>query len=220
MPEGAATRCRETGNGVLIFRNPATSIAANGKSFEKRAERKRYTHCTTLQAGLDMRSALLNARDRLGEWRWFMVSRATVALVLLVGALVPATVATSGDRAPGHQSAIVGFEHPTWVAGEMLIGTYVIVHDEDKMTRGEPCTALYRVGARTRPLEEVVSFHCIPRERKVVSRFTTTVSSDPVLGMDTLTEYQFAGDAEGHGVPTAALASVGLRVPESVVCAR
>jgi hypothetical protein len=149
-----------------------------------------------------------------------MVSRATVASVLLVGTLVTAPVAMSGDRAPGHQSAIVSFEHPTWVASQMLIGTYVIVHDEDKMTRGEPCTAFYRVGARTRPLEEVVSFHCIPRERKVVSRFTTTVSFDPVLGIDTLTEYQFAGDSEGHGVPTAALASDRLHVPESVVCAR
>ena len=92
-------------------------------------------------------------------------------------ALVPATFATSGDKAPRQQSAIVGFERPTWVAGEMLIGTYVIVHDEDKMARGEPCTALYRVGLRNRPREEVVSFHCIPHERKVVLSFTMSVSS-------------------------------------------
>ena len=148
------------------------------------------------------------------------VSRAIVASVLLVGALVPATVAMSGDRAPGHQSAIVRFEHPTWVASEMLIGTYVVVHDEDKMTRGEPCTAFYRVGTRTRPLEEVVSFHCIPRERKVVPGFTITVNSNAALGIDTLTEYQFAGDAEGHGVPIVALASDRRHVPEAVVCAR
>jgi hypothetical protein len=149
-----------------------------------------------------------------------MVARAIVVSVLLAGTLVTAPVAVSGDGAPGHQSAIVRFERPTWVASEMLIGTYVIVHDEDKMTRGEPCTALYRVGTRLHPLEQVVSFHCIPRERKVVSRFSTTVRFDPVLGIDTLTEYQFAGDSEGHGVPTAALASDRLRVPESVVCAR
>ena len=91
-----------------------------------------------------------------------------IASALLLGTLVPATVATSGDGAPSHQSAIVRFEHPTWVANQMLIGTYVIVHDEDNMTRGEPCTALYRVGTRTRPREEVVSFHCTPRERKAV----------------------------------------------------
>jgi hypothetical protein len=151
-----------------------------------------------------------------------MRSQAIMTAVLLVGALVPAAVGTSGDTAPGRQSAIVRFERPTWVASQMLIGPYVIVHDEGKMTRGEPCTALYRVGARERPLEEVVSFHCMPRERHVVSRLTTTVRVDSVLGIDTdtLTEYQFAGDSEGHGVPTAALASDRLHAQESVVCAR
>jgi hypothetical protein len=154
-----------------------------------------------------------------------MVSRVIVASVSLVGTLVWATVALSGDRAPGHQSAMVRFERPTWVAGEILIGTYVIVHDEDNMTRGEPCTALYRVGTRTRPLEEVVSFHCIPHERKVVPGFTTAVNSNPALGIDTfdtLTEFQFAGDSEGHGVPIGARAQASdrLHVPEAVVCAR
>ena len=152
-----------------------------------------------------------------------MVSRAIVASVLLFGTLVGVDLAMTGDRVPGHQSAIVKFERPTWVAGEILIGTYVIVHDEDKMTRGEPCTALYRVGTRAHPLEEVVSFHCSPHERKVVSSFTITVSSNPTAGIDTfdtLTEYQFAGDSEGHGVPIAAVTSDRLRVPESVVCAR
>jgi hypothetical protein len=149
-----------------------------------------------------------------------MRSQAIITAVLLAGALVPAAVETSGYAAPGRQSAIVRFDRPTLVASQMLIGPYVIVHDEGKMTRGEPCTTLYRVGARNRPLEEVVSFHCIPRERQFVSRLTTTVRVDSVLGTDTLTEYQFAGDAEGHGVPTAALASDRLHAPESVVCAR
>jgi hypothetical protein len=149
-----------------------------------------------------------------------MVSRATVASVLFIGALVPAAFAMSGGWAPNHQSAIVRFEQPTWVASQLLVGTYVIVHDEDKMTRGEPCTALYRVGAPTRRLEEVVSFHCIPRERKVVPSFTITVNSNPATGTDTWTEYQFAGDSEGHGVPIAARASGRPRVPEAVVCVR
>jgi hypothetical protein len=152
-----------------------------------------------------------------------MVSRVIVTAVLLVGALVPATFATSRDKASSRQSAIVTFERPTWVAGEMLIGTYIIVHDEDKMTRGEPCTALYRVGARKRPVEEVVSFHCIPRERKVVPSFSTTVILNPPVridAFDTLTEFQFAGDSEGHGVPVAALAFEPLHDRDSVVCAR
>jgi hypothetical protein len=152
-----------------------------------------------------------------------MVSRVTVASVLLVGALVPATFAMTGDKAPRQQSAIVSFERPTWVAGEMLIGTYVIMHDEDKMAGGAPCTAFYRVGPGNRPLEEVVSFHCIPRERRAVSSFTTTVISKPAFRIDTfdtLSEFQFAGDSEGHGVPIGVLASNRPHAPESVVCAR
>jgi hypothetical protein len=152
-----------------------------------------------------------------------MVSRVIVASALLLGTLVPA-VAMSGDKEPSRQWAIIGFERPTWVAGEMLIGTYVIVHDEDKMTRGQPCTTIYRVGAQKRPHEAVVSFRCIPRERKAVPSFTTTtVSSNPAAFIDTfdtLTEFQFAGDSEGHGVPIGALASAPLSVPESVVCTR
>jgi len=151
-----------------------------------------------------------------------MVLRVTVASVLLAGALVPAP-AMNGDKAPRQQSAIVGFERPTWVAGEMLIGTYVIVHDEDKMADGAPCTAFYRVGPRNRPLEEVVSFHCVPRERKAVPSFTTTVISKPAFRIDTfdtLTEFQFAGDSEGHGVPIGALVSDRSQGPESVVCAK
>src|SRR5450631_2718885 len=102
---------------------------------------------------------------RENAWRCLMVSRAIVASVLFVGTLVLATLAIGGGEASRHQSAMVRFERPTWVAGEILVGTYVIVHDEDKMTRGEPCTALYRVRPGTRPLEEVVSFQCIPHER-------------------------------------------------------
>jgi hypothetical protein len=149
-----------------------------------------------------------------------MVSRAVVASVLVVGTLVPATFAMSRVRAPGQQSAIVRFEHPTWVGSQILIGDYVIVHDEYKMTRGQPCTALYHVGTQMRLLDEVVSFRCIPHERKIAPSFATTVSSNPALGVDTLTEFQFAGDSEGHGVPIAALASALLHGPESVACAR
>src|SRR5205807_1227224 len=112
-----------------------------------------------------------------------MVSRAIIASILLVGTLAPATFAT-GDRAQTLQTAMVTFARPTWVAGQMLVGTYVIVHNPDKMARGEPCTALYRVGTRQRPLEEVVAFHCVPRERRTVPTFTITVSSSRAGGRD------------------------------------
>ena len=148
-----------------------------------------------------------------------MRSPPTLTALVLVGALVPATFATTGGGI-SHQSAIVNFEHPTWVVNAMLVGTYVIVHDDGRMVRGEPCTALYRVLTGTAPLAEVVSFHCIPRERNVAPNFTTTVERNPTLGTDTLIEYQFAGDSEAHGVPILARGSDRRRTPVPTVCFR
>jgi len=151
-----------------------------------------------------------------------MRSQAIVTAVLFAAALIPAAVATTGDRgAPQRQRAIVNFEHPTKVSTEILMGHYLVVHDEAKMARGEPCTSLYRVETSRNSQEEAVSFSCIPYTRPVVERFTIATAWDAALGVYILTEYQFAGDTEGHGVPTAALlASNHLPVPESVACAR
>jgi hypothetical protein len=150
-----------------------------------------------------------------------MVSRTIIASALLLGTLVPAPFAMQGDK-DHSQSAIVSFQRPTWVAGEMLVGTYLIVHDEDKMARGEPCTALYRMGTQTRSTDAVVAFHCIPHDRRVVPGFTTTVMTNPAGNIDvfdTLTEFQFAGDGEGHGVPIGAtLASDSPPPSETAVC--
>lgn len=150
-----------------------------------------------------------------------MKPQLVLAGLVLVGALAPATLATTEDRSSSrHQTAIVTFDRPTWVATKILTGTYIIVHDDDQMIQGGPCTTLYRVGTRTHPLEEAVSFHCIPLERKTAPRFTTTVDSNPALGMDTLLEYQFAGDSEGHGVPIVMQVSDPVSRPVSSVCLR
>ena len=140
-------------------------------------------------------------------------------LALLVGTLIPATIATSGvGAAPQRQWAIVNFEHPTKVSTEILMGPYLVVHDEARMARGEPCTSIYPVEALRGREEAAVSFHCIPRTRQVVERFTIATGWDDALGMYTMTEYQFAGDAEGHGVPTAALALDQSLVRASAAC--
>src|SRR6266567_2044188 len=88
--------------------------------------------------------------------------------VLVLWASVAVVLATAGDGQSHRQSAMVTFARPTWVTDQMVVGTYVVVHDEDKMARGEPCTTFYRVGAAQERLQEVVSFHCIPRERAIV----------------------------------------------------
>ena len=156
-------------------------------------------------------------QDKGGRMR----SQALVTAVLLVAALVPTAVATTGDRgAPPQQRAIVNFEHPTKVSTAILRGRYLVVHDEGKMARGEPCTALYRFETPGGSQEAPVSFTCMPRTRPAVERFTIATVWDAALGVDTLTEYQFAGDAEGHGVPIALRASDERPEPESVVCVR
>jgi len=133
-----------------------------------------------------------------------MRSRILLAAVVVLGALSSGTVATSGSGvAPSRQWAIANFTDPVMVTDQILMGSYLIVHDDARMERGEPCTSFYRFDPAKGPQEEVVSFHCTPANRAVASTFTLTVT-EPVtsVGARRLSEYQFAGDCEGHGIPT------------------
>jgi hypothetical protein len=122
--------------------------------------------------------------------------------VLLVVVFSAGTFATRGDQvAPSRQWTLVNFADPVRVSGQLLMGPYLIIHDEAKMARGEACTSFYRFDPKTGPKEEAVSFHCRPQDRKVCATATFTTVRDPYTGIQNLTEYQFAGDAEGHGVP-------------------
>ena len=150
-----------------------------------------------------------------------MRSRLSVGGLFFVGALVAGPfAATSDGLAPQRQWAVANFEHPTIVGTEILMGSYLVVHDEARMAHGEPCTWIYKIERQVGPPEEVVSFHCLPRKRPVVETFTMAADWDDTLGMYKLTEYQFARDAEGHGVPIAALASDQVRARPSRACAR
>jgi hypothetical protein len=128
----------------------------------------------------------------------FLVGAFLVAAVLTVG-----TVATTGDGvAPARQTAVVTLVEPTLVGATVVQGPVLFIHDAEKMARGEPCTTIRLFDPEKGPQEELVSFHCIPKARKVVSRFTMTTRPNVELGFGyVLVEYQFAGDAEGHGVP-------------------
>ena len=133
-----------------------------------------------------------------------MRSRIFVGSLLLLGVLAVGTIATSGDGvAPPRQWAITQFDRPVLVNNQLLMGSYLIAHDEAKMARGEACTSFYRFDAAKGPQEEVVSFHCIPIKRTVADTLTLTRSA-PIdsVGIPRITEYQFAGDCEAHGIPT------------------
>ena len=130
--------------------------------------------------------------------------RILLSSIVLLGALSLGILATSGDAAvPPRQWAIATLKDPTLVADEILMGTYLIVHDDAKMERGEPCTSFYRFDPVKGPQEEVVAFHCTPVHRKVADTLTLTRSERlPSVGLRRLTEFQFAGDGEGHAIPT------------------
>ncbi len=134
-----------------------------------------------------------------------MASRILVAAFLFAGVLT----AQDGASARARQWAVAYLAEPTLVGSTIVQGPVLFVHDDAKMARGEPCTSIRLFDPEKGPAEELVSFHCIPKTRPVAARFTVTTKPNVELGFGCiLTEYQFAGDAEGHGVPVAAMANV------------
>jgi hypothetical protein len=121
--------------------------------------------------------------------------------IVAMGLLGGGVLASSGDRPTStFQSAIVTFAEPTNVAGVFISGTVLITHD-DSMVLNEPCTSIFRLDPAKGPQEELVTFACIPAERERAESFILRTTPDPLLGCRRLTEFQFAGDTEAHGVP-------------------
>jgi len=131
-----------------------------------------------------------------------MRSRVRRVMLIVVAVLATAAAATSGDGPNHRQWAAVYLSEPTMVGATIVQGPVVFVHDESRMARGEPCTSVLLFEPGKGPTEEVAAFHCVPERRPVVHRFTLTTRPNVELGFGcVLIEYQFAGDAEGHGVP-------------------
>jgi hypothetical protein len=98
------------------------------------------------------------------------------------------------------QWTIVNFRDPVRVNKDFVSGPVLIVHDDQKMARGEPCTTFYRFDKKGGPKEALVSFHCKPRRTDAAETTTLkTVTIEP--GLKQLVEYQIAGDSEAHGIP-------------------
>ena len=124
-----------------------------------------------------------------------MRSRILVGSLLLIGLAVAST-----NAAPSVKWAAVNLTDTTMIAGAFVSGPVVFVHDDARMARGEPCTSVHRFVPGKGPGEEIVGFHCRPRWTKAPGRFTAATVAKPD-GPRVLTEYQFAGDEEAHGVP-------------------
>jgi hypothetical protein len=121
----------------------------------------------------------------------------------MVAILATGAIATSGDRGgPSRQWAATFLLEPTLIGSTIVQGPVLFVHDEAKMARGEPCTSVRLFNPGEGPAEEIASFHCIPRPRAAARTFTIRTRPNTEYGFGcVLTEYQFAGDGEGHGVP-------------------
>lgn len=122
----------------------------------------------------------------------------------IVGSLVLLGIALAGSRTaaePAIKWAIVNLTGTTVIAGAFVSGPVVFVHDDAKMARGGPCTSVHEFDANKGLGKEVVAFHCKPRWTKAPARFTQATATRPD-GPRVMTEYQFAGDEEAHGIPT------------------
>ena len=132
-----------------------------------------------------------------------MRSRFLVGASLLIGILVIGTLAsTNVGAAPSKEWVIANFLRPTVIAGAIVLGSVLIVHDDERMANGEPCTTVYRFDRVRGRQEKIVSFMCKPTQRDEVDTFTATCRYAVISGPDVLTEFQFAGDKEAHRVPS------------------
>ena len=122
-------------------------------------------------------------------------------LALVCGAVLISTPAAGSKTLVGKkQKATIQFNHPVVLQGVTLKGVYLFMHDNSAMTRGEACTRVYK-GEAEIPSKLVAAFHCVPLERtKSAYFFVRTQQVAP--GVEVVSEYQFKGDTEAHGVPT------------------
>ena len=125
------------------------------------------------------------------------------SLLLLVALLFAVTLSSSSSvtskAAPAKKhKAVMTFTTPMKLQGVMLKGEYLFVHDDAAMARGEVCTFVYKGTVET-PSKLVVKFECTPIPRAKVGSFT--VRTNEVAGVSVLTEYQFEGETEAHGIP-------------------
>jgi hypothetical protein len=115
------------------------------------------------------------------------------ALMLTIGVFT----AQANPESNKTERATIEFTQTVKLLDVFLKGEYLIVHDEDKMAKGENCTYVYDAKGKL-----VVSFHCTPVERPKADRFrVVTARSVMSNGPAEIKEIQFAGSTEAHLVP-------------------
>ena len=136
--------------------------------------------CCDKDKGCEMKACAMHDGDRIAS-----------------GVLLPQDVI---HGAPVRQSVVALFQRPTKVGDRILLGRYIIEHDNDRMARGEPCTHIYNASDPRLP---VVAFHCTHVTRPRTDKNVVELRSlgDP-SGMRVMTAFTFSGETAGHRVPT------------------
>ena len=130
-----------------------------------------------------------------------MRARILVGVLMVVVVFASGGIASTGSHLTPQQWAIVNFTDPISVQGHFLMGPVLIVHDDARMEKGEPCTSMYRFDRESGSRTLEVEFMCEPEQRAVCDKTTFSVARNQRSGINQLTKYQFAGDSEAHGVP-------------------
>ncbi|HEU4386787.1 MAG TPA: hypothetical protein VFV34_03245 [Blastocatellia bacterium] len=135
------------------------------------------------------------------------MNRVTIRLLALL-VIAPLYVIAAQEKksaTPAKQQEVVEFTDKTEVAGVILEGKYLVIHDPSKSEKGETCFYLYKYAAGGDPeqiaLKEkpVVMFHCKPEERAQVKETVLTVGMSPKApGLFELKGIQFRGSNVLH----------------------
>ena len=110
--------------------------------------------------------------------------------------VVPQTPAI--PETPAVQAFFVTFRDPVRVGDRILLGRYIIQHDNHRMARGEACTYIYEASDPRLP---VVVFHCTHLTRPAPAGDTVFLRRSSTYPLQELREFQFAGESASHGVP-------------------
>ena len=102
------------------------------------------------------------------------------------------------QETPAVQASVVTFRDPVRVGDRILLGRYIIEHDNHRMARGEACTYIYEASDPRLP---VVVFHCTHLTRPVPAGDTVFLRRSSTYPLQELREFQFAGESASHGVP-------------------
>ena len=130
--------------------------------------------------------------------RTITISFALFCLMLAGGATLPSGRSGAAVRV---ESAVVEFAETVKLRDALLRGEYLVVHDEEKMANGLPCTYIYS-GKHRIDEKLITAFHCIHADRSAVSSFTVSfLRPTSAYGVPEITEIQFAGSTDGHIVP-------------------